>query len=165
MGIDKKTSSTAEIVAGMGLLLLGHKLKGLGLFGHGIAGLEQEYRKSHPHLEPGMKARWGKAVEFYEATHQDETNRSLHRWGIPVILGGALGLIFAKPYKKPWIASATAFGFGWALNILGHSKYEKNKPAFTDDPLSFVAGPVWDLKQLTGKAPALTEQTSVVLDD
>jgi uncharacterized membrane protein YGL010W len=46
------------------------------------------------------------------------------------------------------MASAAAFAGGWALNILGHMVYEKKKPAFAEDPLSFVAGPVWDAKQL-----------------
>lgn len=146
--MDKKQIGTAEVVGGMALLLLGHKAKGLSLFSHGIFFLEEEYRKAHPHLEPGLKARWNEAVTFYEATHQDETNRSLHRWGIPVILGGAAGLLTSKPYKLPWLISAVAFGGGWALNILGHSKYEKKAPAFTEDPLSFVAGPVWDIQQL-----------------
>lgn len=146
--MDKKQIGTAGVVGGMALLMLGHKAKGLSLFGQGIYFLEEEYRKAHPDLEPGLKARWNEAVTFYEATHQDETNRNLHRWGIPVILGGAAGLLLSKPHKLPWLLSAAAFGGGWALNILGHSKYEKKAPAFTEDPLSFVAGPVWDIQQL-----------------
>ncbi|MEZ0369611.1 MAG: DUF962 domain-containing protein [Candidatus Sericytochromatia bacterium] len=162
MEMDKKQVGSAEAVGGMVLVLLGHKAKGLSLFGHGIYTLEQEYRKNHPDLEPGLKARWNEAVTFYEETHQDETNRSLHRWGIPVIVGGAVGLLVAKPYKLPWVISAVAFAGGWALNILGHSKYEKKAPAFTEDPLSFVAGPVWDIQQIlqrgqTEKTPAMAE--------
>lgn len=145
--MDNKQVGTAEVVAGMALVMLGHKTKGLALFSHGLYGLEQEYRKARPHLEPGLKARWHEAVTFYEETHQNETNRSLHRWGIPVILSGAAGLLTAQPYKLPWIASAAAFGVGWGMNILGHGKYEKKAPAFTEDPLSFIAGPVWDIQQ------------------
>jgi len=146
--MDKKAMGAAEVIGGMGLLALGHKLKGLAMFGHGFAALEEAYREAHPELAPGLSARWEKAIEFYEATHQDETNRSLHRMGIPAIVGGAIGLLAAKPYRLPWFVSATAFAGGWALNIVGHSLYEKNAPAFTEDPLSFIAGPVWDLQQM-----------------
>jgi len=151
--MDAKKMGTAEVVGGMALLLFGHKAKGLSVFVHGIVNLEQAYREARPELEPGFKARWHEAVTFYDATHQDETNRSLHRWGIPVILTGALGLLTARPYGRPWQLAAAAFAVGWGLNILGHQRYEKNRPAFTEDPLSFVAGPVWDLKQILGAKP------------
>lgn len=152
MLMDKKMMGTAEVVGGMGLLLLGHKLKGLGMFAHGFSTLEELYREAHPDLKPGLQARWEKATEFYEATHQNETNRTLHRLGIPVILGGAAGLLLNKPHRLPWMISAAAFAGGWALNIIGHSAFEKNAPAFTEDPLSFIAGPVWDIQQMMALA-------------
>lgn len=155
--MDQKQLGTTAVVGGMALVLLGHKGKGLSLFGQGLYSLEKEYRRQHPDLEPGLKARWQESVTFYDATHQDETNRSLHRWGIPVILAGALGLLAPKPYTKLWWAGASAFTVGWVLNIIGHAKYEQKKPAFTEDPLSFVAGPVWDLKQLLGIKSRLPE--------
>ena len=37
---------------------------------------------------------------------------------------------------------------------MGHAAFEKNAPAFKDDPLSFLAGPVWDLQQFIGKRKA-----------
>jgi uncharacterized membrane protein YGL010W len=37
------------------------------------------------------------------------------------------------------------------LNIVGHACFERRAPAFSDDPLSFVAGPVWDLQQLSAR--------------
>lgn len=158
--MDNKQLGTAEVAGGMLMLLLGHKAKGLALFGHGLYTLEQEYRKAHPHLEPGLKARWNEAVVFYEETHQNETNRSLHRWGIPVIVGGAIGLFAAKPYKLPWMVSAAAFAGGWGLNFIGHGKYEKKAPAFTEDPLSFLAGPVWDIQQLVQRSQAAPQPAS-----
>ncbi len=144
----KKKIGIVEVIAGMALVLAGQKKKGLLTFAHGFYALEQNYQKNNPHLQPGLKARWREAVRFYDATHQEETNRTLHRWGIPVILAGAIGLLLAKPYQKPWWIAAVAFAVGWGTNIVGHGKYEKNRPAFTEDPLSFVAGPVWDLQQL-----------------
>ena len=155
--MDQKQLDAAKMVGGMALVMFGRKAEGLALFGKGVYDLEKIYRENHPDLEPGFDKRWEKAVEFYEETHQDETNRTLHKWGIPLIVGGAVGLLAAKPYKKPWLISASLFGIGWAMNIVGHSKYEKKKPAFTDDPLSFVAGPVWDVQQLMGNRKKLIE--------
>lgn len=155
--MDQKQLDAAKLVGGMALLMLGRKVEGLTLFGKGAYDLEKIYRENHPDLEPGFDARWKKAVEFYEETHQNETNRNLHRWGIPLIVGGAVGLLASKPYKKTWALSAGAFAIGWAMNIVGHSGYEKKKPAFTDDPLSFVAGPVWDVKQLLNKSESIKE--------
>ena len=148
MNAKTKKIGVVEVVGGMALVLAGRKKEGLLMFLHGFYGLEKNYREQNPRLEPGLKARWRASVRFYDATHQEPTNRTLHRWGIPVILVGALGLLVTKPYTKLWWAAASAFSLGWVSNILGHRKYEKNTPAFTEDTLSFIAGPVWDLKQL-----------------
>ena len=47
-----------------------------------------------------------------------------------------------------WGVSLAAFAIGWLLNIVGHAAYEKRAPAFSEDCLSFLAGPVWDLQRL-----------------
>jgi hypothetical protein len=158
--MDKKQLSVIELVGGMTLLLLGRKVEGLTIFGKGIYDLEKVYKSEHPELEPGFDKRWEKALEFYEETHKHKTNRVLHMVGIPLIVGGALGLLTNKSYKSKWLFSGGLFAFGWFLNIVGHSKYEKNKPAFFDDPLSFVAGPMWDIKQLANK----NSQKEIILE-
>lgn len=158
--MDKKQLSVIELVGGMALLLLGRKVEGLAIFGKGVYDLEKVYKSEHPELEPGFDKRWEKAVEFYEGTHKDKTNRVLHMAGIPLIVGGALGLLANKPYKSKWLFSGSLFAVGWFLNIVGHSKYEKNKPAFFDDPLSFIAGPMWDIKQLANK----NSQEEIILE-
>lgn len=166
---NKKWLGSTEVIGGMGLLLLGHKMKALAMFGHGLSCLEQAWRDAHPDVASGWSARWEQAIAFYEATHQNETNRTLHRWGIPIILTGAVGLLLAHPFRKPWWLSAAAFAGGWTLNIIGHSLYEKNAPAFTEDPLSFVAGPVWDIQQTLGRfnaktPPLIEERVTVEVD-
>lgn len=161
--MNQKYMDVAKLVGGMALLMFGRKAEGLALFGKGALDLEKIYREEHPDLEPGFDKRWEKSVEFYNETHKDDTNRKLHMIGIPMILGGAIGLIASKPYNKPWIVSAASFGIGWALNIAGHSKYEKNKPAFADDPLSFIAGPVWDVQQLISKSTLENKTESLKL--
>lgn len=135
-------------VGGMGALLAGSKTMGMTLFAGGIADLESAWRQAHPEFQGDLKARWAEALLFYESTHRDPTNRILHVAGIPMIVGGAVGLLLAPSYSPPWWVAAGAFGTGWALNIVGHALFEKNRPAFADDPLSFLAGPVWDLGQV-----------------
>lgn len=149
---DKK--DVAMAAGGMALLLTGARLPALTLFARGAVGLEANWRERHPRFNGGLKERWKKASEFYEGTHQDPTNRMLHIVGIPMIVGGAAGLLAFRPVGPTaplWFGSAGSFVGGWALNLVGHKFYEGNAPAFQDDPLSFVAGPIWDARQVVRK--------------
>ena len=153
-----KKRNVAYAGAGMLGVLAGQKITGLALFAKGLHGLEQEWRKAHPEFEGGVVARWDKAIEFYEATHENGVNRRLHIIGIPMIVGGAAGLLLFSPFRPFWFVSASSFTAGWVLNFIGHGAFEKKAPAFADDPLSFLAGPVWDFKQLFGAKEPVREQ-------
>jgi hypothetical protein len=144
---DRKSRGLALAATGMGALMVGCKIGGLGLFGRGFVDLERQWREDNV-FQGDWRQRWDRSITFYEETHRNPTNRALHIAGIPLILGGAVGLLAMPAYSPPWWFSAGAFGTGWAMNLVGHAVFEKNRPAFADDPLSFVAGPVWDLKQL-----------------
>jgi hypothetical protein len=150
-------SSTATLgvalsVAGMGALCAGFKLTALSLFGAGVRQLEKDWRTRHPEFTGDAAERWQQSLSFYRDTHQNSTNRTLHLIGIPLIVGGAVGLFASKPLSPVtgllWAGSLSAFATGWALNLVGHAAFEKRAPAFSDDGLSFIAGPVWDLQQL-----------------
>jgi uncharacterized membrane protein YGL010W len=152
-----RRSSTATLgvafsVAGMAALCAGFKLSALSLFGAGIKLLEQDWRARHPEFAGNAAERWQASLAFYRETHQNRTNRTLHLLGIPLILGGAVGLFASKPLSPVrgalWVGSLGAFTAGWALNLVGHAAFEKRAPAFSDDGLSFIAGPVWDLQEL-----------------
>jgi hypothetical protein len=143
---DKKKRDVALMAGGMLSLLGGRKVVALSMFAKGAMGLEKEWRRVHPEFDGGFAERWERAIEFYEGTHQHPWNRKLHIAGIPIIVGGTLGLLLFRPYGPTWLVSAGAFTFGWVLNFIGHGVFEKNAPAFADDPLSFLAGPVWDLR-------------------
>lgn len=138
-------------VGGMASLLTGQKLPALSMFGRGLVLLERHWRHAHPDFEGGLEARVRAALEHYEATHQHPKNRVLHLVGIPMIVGGAVGLVIAPAFHPAWWGSAGLFVVGWQLNIAGHLFFEKNKPAFADDPLSFIVGPVWDARQLVAR--------------
>ena len=146
------TLGVALSVAGMGALCAGFKLSALSLFGAGIKQLEKDWRARHPEFVGDAAERWQASLAFYRETHQNGTNRTLHLIGIPLILGGAAGLFASKPLSPVsgalWAGSLGAFVAGWALNLVGHAAFEKRAPAFSDDGLSFIAGPVWDLQEL-----------------
>lgn len=142
-------------IAGMATLLTGQKASALTMFARGVALLERSWRERNPQFEGGFKERVAESVRFYEETHRHPTNRKLHQIGIPMIVGGAAGLLLAPAFRPVWLASAGSFALGWGLNIVGHSGFEKNRPAFSADPLSFITGPLWDVKQAVenGKGP------------
>ena len=146
--LTRKQRGVALTVGSMGALMAGRKISSLTMLYKGMKDIEAEWRLAHPEFEGGLKARWDEAISFYESTHQDDTNRKLHIIGIPIIVGSTVGLFVFPSYSPPWILAAAGFAGGWALNIAGHVFFEKNAPAFTDDPLSFVAGPIWDLKNI-----------------
>ena len=146
------TLGVALSVAGMGALCAGFKKSALALFGAGIQLLEKDWRARHPEFIGDGGERWQASLAFYRDTHQNGTNRTLHLVGIPLIVGGAIGLFASKPFSPVtgalWAGSLGAFATGWAFNLIGHAAFEKRAPAFSDDGLSFVAGPVWDLQQM-----------------
>jgi hypothetical protein len=152
-----KNAGSLWAIGGMTALLFGQKKTALGLFARGAQQLEAHWREKHPDFRGDLSDRWNEAVKFYEATHQNQVNRYLHITGIPMIAAGAAGLLVCKPWRPAWFASAGAFTTGWVLNIVGHAAFEKKAPAFKDDPLSFIAGPVWDLQQLFGAARKSTD--------
>ncbi len=146
--LDRRTRGVA-FTAGAGAALLGgRKLTALGMLATGLREIDADWRARHPDFEGGWRERWRRAAEDYEAAHRDPTNRKLHAVGVPIIVGGVAGLLVWPAYSPPWVLSAGAFGFGWGLNLVGHGVFEGNLPALADDPLGFVAGPVWDLSRL-----------------
>jgi hypothetical protein len=157
---DAKQQNRLALGAGTLALLAGRKVVAAGLVVKAIRGIEADWRARHPDFQGDFKARWAKAFEFYESTHMDPTNRWLHVVGIPIIVASTLGLVISAPPRPIWAVSVVGFVIGWALNLVGHKYYEKNAPALLDDPLSFVAGPVWDFKNIFGKKMASQDTTA-----
>lgn len=148
MFAEKKNRDLAMLAGGAATLMAGGKLSSLALMVGGMKGLEDEWRKDHPEFRGSLKERFAIAIDFYDETHQDPTNRVLHTVGIPMILGGFVGMLVAPRYSAPWWASNGSWTLGWTLNFVGHGAFEKGGPAFASDPLSVVAGPVWDFIRL-----------------
>lgn len=136
-------------LAGMGALCLGWRGSALTLFGTGYRLLERDWRHRHPHFAGSFADRLRHTLAFYRQRHENPTNRRLHQLGVPLILGGAAGLCLSTPLSGPlWALSFGSFASGWVCNLVGHSLYEGNTPAFGEDPLAFVAGPVWAVQEL-----------------
>lgn len=147
-----KARKEMAVLGGATLALLGgRKATAAAGLASAMWSLEKQWRARNPDFDGDLAARWQRAIDFYEQTHREPTNRLLHQIGIPMIVAGTAGLFLSGPGRPLWMASVGAFGAGWALNLVGHAFYEKNAPAFADDPLAFVAGPVWDLMQLKQK--------------
>ena len=160
---DKKKRDVAFMAGGMLSLLGGRKIVGLGMFAKGAVGLEKNWRAEHPDFDGDFSQRWQRAIEFYESTHQDPVNRKLHTAGIPIIVGGTVGLLLFRPYRPAWFVAASAFTTGWVMSFIGYA-IEKKAPAFADDPLSFIAGPVRDLQQVFGGRKAGRPKNGEIFD-
>ena len=87
-------------------------------------------------------------LERYEREHTRPLTRLTHVVGIPMIVAS---LPLAR--RAPRLAAGLFVG-GWALQLLGH-RIEGNKPAFINDPVYLLVGPVWvahELSTVTGSA-------------
>lgn len=141
---DEKTRDLALVAGGMIGIMTGAKLVPVALVAAGARGIARRAAQQAPeHRGEAFSDRWQRAIDHYDATHQNKVNRTLHTIGIPMILGGTIGLLAAPRYTPPWWVANGSYATGWILNFIGHA-FEKNEPAFTTDPLSFIAGPVWD---------------------
>jgi uncharacterized membrane protein YGL010W len=47
-----------------------------------------------------------------------------------------------------WLIAAVLFAGGWALQILGHAKYEHRRPALLDNPVHLLIGPMFIMAKL-----------------
>ena len=92
---DEKSRDLALVAGGMIGIMTGAKATPIAMFAVGARGLERRWRREHPDFDGDLRERWQRAIEFYDATHQDPTNRVLHTVGIPMIAGGLLGMLAA----------------------------------------------------------------------
>jgi hypothetical protein len=148
---DEKSRDLALLAGGMLGVMSGAKVTPLAMAAVGLKGLERRWRAEHPEFEGDLRERWRLAIENYDATHRDPVNRVLHTVGIPMILGGVVGMMISPRWTPPWWIANGSWTAGWILNFIGHGVFEKNPPAFAQDPLSFLAGPAWDFVRLEQK--------------
>jgi uncharacterized membrane protein YGL010W len=76
-------------------------------------------------------------IAQYQQEHTQLGTKLTHMVGIPMIVAS-----FPAALVSPPVAGGLFVG-GWVLQIIGHSVFEKNKPAFLSDPYYLLVGPVW----------------------
>lgn len=76
-------------------------------------------------------------LEHYSDGHQHLGTKITHAIGIPMILAAFPTAVVSPP------AGAALFVGGWAFQFVGHYVFEKDDPAFFEDPYYLFIGPVW----------------------
>ena len=59
---------------------------------------------------------------------------------------GVVGVIGAGPAL---VAAAALFAVGWIFQLVGHSVYEKNRPAFVRNLGHLLIGPLWIARKVS----------------
>jgi uncharacterized membrane protein YGL010W len=77
---------------------------------------------------------------------------------IPLLLIAALIANYVSS-AGVWLTAAGLFVVGWALQIIGHARFEHRKPALVDNPMYLLIGPMFMMAKLLvalGLRPDLT---------
>jgi uncharacterized membrane protein YGL010W len=69
------------------------------------------------------------------------------------IMIALLALMLPLARITPWWAVTAIFVVGWAVQLAGHAVFEKNRPAFTQNLLQALIGPLFFLAVVTGDFP------------
>ena len=76
----------------------------------------------------------GRFLAYYEAAHQQRTNRAVHHVAHAIGFSGLVSLPFNR------LSSGALIALAFALSWTGHYLFERNTPAFFDAPTSRVPG-------------------------
>lgn len=68
--------------------------------------------------------------------------------GLGLAMAVVVGAMAAAAFHLPVWAAPAAFVIGWAFQLVGHSVYEKKSPAFADNLIHLLVGPMWILKEV-----------------
>jgi len=85
---------------------------------------------------------FGEHMAQYDQEHTRVWNRVLHGVGIPLVFAGVVLVLLAY-----WRGGLVSFVGGWAMLFLGH-RIEGNKPAFFQEPIHFLVGPLWVAREI-----------------
>jgi uncharacterized membrane protein YGL010W len=66
---------------------------------------------------------------------------------IPLLLIAA-GIASRVSSIGVWLVAAVLFIIGWALQIVGHTRFEHRKPALLDNPMHLLIGPMFMMAKL-----------------
>ena len=82
--------------------------------------------KSSESAVPPSSASFDEKMDYYRSQHTTRGIRATHLVGIP-------GVAFSLPLSiaRPRVG-LPIFGLSWALQVIGHKVFEKNRPALTE---------------------------------
>jgi uncharacterized membrane protein YGL010W len=68
-----------------------------------------------------------------------------HHAVLGAVMAMVLALILIVAPLVPWQVVVAIAVVGWVIQLIGHSRYEKNRPAFLDNMMQALVGPVYFL--------------------
>jgi len=80
---------------------------------------------------PPATASFHDKMAYYRSQHTTTGVRATHLVGVPTV-AMSLPLLAARPR-----AGIKAFAAGWALQVAGHTLFEKNSPALRNGPITY----------------------------
>lgn len=90
-------------------------------------------------------------IAQYASSHQHPVNRTLHTFGIPLIVTSVALFIIGFIYRPLWKWALGLFLFGWALQFIGHA-VERKEPEFFHDWRFLLVGVRWWFAKVRGRA-------------
>ena len=88
-------------------------------------------------------------VDQYEQSHQHPLNRTLHTFGIPMIVISLFLFLFAPLFRGFWKVPLFLFIVGWISQFAGHA-IEGKPPEFFKDWRFLLVGTRWWLNRVRG---------------
>lgn len=70
--------------------------------------------------------------------------------GLGLAMGAVIGVMAWLSLQLPVWAAPAAFVLGAIFQAVGHAVYEKKSPAFSDNLIHVLVGPMWVLKEVLG---------------
>ena len=92
-------------------------------------------------------------IDNYKAKHQHPVNKLCHVIGIPMIIASWPMFFFN------WRWALGMFVSGWILQFVGHA-VEGNQPAFFQNQIYFLIGPLWLARRVAEAVGLLKPSTS-----
>ncbi len=66
---------------------------------------------------------------------------------------GAIGLALIMRFILSWPVLLGLFAIGWVAQLIGHAKYEHNKPTLTDNLIALLVAPAFLVDELLPHSP------------
>lgn len=145
---EGRARDLAFTAGGAAALVAGQRVAALSMLGRGLLGAEHRWRGDHPEFDGTWAHRWELAIEAYDANHTTRANRLLHAAALPLLVGGAAGLLVLPGPGALRLGAASWLALGWGMTLVGHLAFDQEVDLSSGDVLASIAGPLRDLRNL-----------------